>query len=91
MLQNVQVMMASYLDQPSFASGKAPLLTQYVDISPILETTPGAAPEGATFQQIFAGAVEQYLIAETKPNPASTADAPLPNINGIFFGGTQVE
>ena len=75
MQQSVQIMMATYLDQPSFAAGKQPLITQYVDISPILATTSSTPPAGSTFGQVFIGAVEQFLIAQP---------------NGIFFGGTQV-
>ena len=47
-----------------------------VDISASLAVSAVATPPpGSTFGQVFAGSLEQYLIAQT---------------DGVFFGGTQV-
>ena len=82
----------SFLDnQHTDVQGFAAITNTTIDISPIL-LSPAIAtpPAGATFGQLFFGSVEQYLISQQTPNPASTTENPLPPTNGIFFGGVQV-
>jgi len=87
----------SYLSDPR-TSGIAPLATAQYDIGPMLNSPASVItpPAGGTIAQVIAGMIEQYLIAQQTAaplqplNPDGTTPTPLPPINGVFYGGTQV-
>ena len=72
---SLTVQVSSYLDQPSFAAGKAPLSVTGYDATPVL-ATPAAAPANpASIAQVISGLIEPYLISV---------------VGGPFNGGAQV-
>lgn len=98
---SVTVMVLSFLDnQHTDAQGFAPVAETRIDVSAVLGMPAVTPSTGATFESVFFGGLDQFLVAQQTPAPiqppivnadGTTAPAPtLPPINGPFFGGTVV-
>jgi len=79
---------SSYLSQAAFSSGDQPLINQRIDVSFVLPTNAPTPPSGATIEQVVQSIIENALIVQMVPDPNSTSENPLPNIGGVFYGGT---
>ena len=78
---------SSYLNN---TAGLSPIETQSIELGSVLGMPAQTPPTGATIEQVVYSILENALISQQTPNPASTTTTPLPLINGFFYGGSIV-